>query len=293
MEKLPVQSIEHSGQLPDQVADPEDRIVKAMKTFLPVNPNTASAYKRALGEYLEFSAGKNIPPASADTLKDFLDRLADSGNSARTVNVKMHGIKGSILHAARELGISEKDFAALKISLDEIKSTKIAPTLKAARSSRILSKDEKDRVVSGCSRRTGLFIEFLFTTGCRVSEMINARWDRVAVRDDAAEIQVTGKGKKARKVIIPLPLLLDIRAVFNGAVYLFESSSNKRLYRHYVSNEISKAVKRTLKKTASAHDLRHSFVTAMIVRGRPDSPLKRQNRAMRFPRVRATTFPTF
>jgi site-specific recombinase XerD len=243
---------------------PKDVIVSVMMNFLPANPNTAEAYKHAVSEYLRFTSARGLPPASGDSLREFLECQIDTGRSARTANIKMHGIKGSILHAARSLGMSQKDYAALKISLGEVRDVRIVPTMKSARASRMLSKRDESKILEASSRRTALFIEFLFTTGCRVSEMINARADRVSVRDDVAEIPVIGKALKERKVIIPLSLLLDIQAVFNGSVYLFETKGGKRFYRQYISSEIRKAARNTLEKTTSAHDLRHSFATIMI-----------------------------
>ena len=80
------------------------------------------------------------------------------------------------------------------------------------------------------------------------------------------DIEVTGKGGKARKVRIACSLFDRLRKTFNGTTYLFETSKGNPYPRTYVTEMIERASKRSLGRMVGAHALRHSFATAMIAK---------------------------
>ena len=132
---------------------------------------------------------------------------------------------------------------------------------------RIITREEFDRLVAGTSRRTALFLWFLFNTGCRVGEMCSARMDQREELDDMVRLQVTGKRKKDRKVDIQRSLFDAIRATFSGETFLFQTQGGKPYRPTYVSYEIIKAGRRILSRRISAHTMRHSFATLTIREG--------------------------
>lgn len=72
-------------------------------------------------------------------------------------------------------------------------------------------------------------------------------------------IEVTGKGSKALKVRLSRARYDELRATFNGKIWLFETSKGSRYPRTYVTEMIKKASKRALGRMVGAHALRHSF----------------------------------
>ncbi len=94
---------------------------------------------------------------------------------------------------------------------------------------RIVTQREFDLLVAGTSRRTSLFLWFLYNTGCRVAEMCSARLDRCEDLGDMIRVTVTGKGSKERKVDIEKPLFDAIRSVFPGDTFLFQTQGGKAL----------------------------------------------------------------
>jgi integrase len=132
---------------------------------------------------------------------------------------------------------------------------------------RIVTREEFDRLVAGTSRRTSLFLWFLYNTGCRVAEMCGARLDRCVDLGDVVRLTIIGKGNKERKVDIEKSLFEAIRAQFHGETLLFQTQGGKPYRRPYVSYEITKAGRRILGRQISAHSMRHSFATLAIREG--------------------------
>ena len=102
-------------------------------------------------------------------------------------------------------------------SLDHDSETK-APgfVIAGVAEDRIVTKEQFDRLVSGTSRRTSLFLWFLYNTGCRVAEMCSARLDKCEDLGDMVRLTITGKGNKERKIDIEKSLFEAIRAAFPG-----------------------------------------------------------------------------
>ena len=132
---------------------------------------------------------------------------------------------------------------------------------------RIVTREAFDRLVAGTSRRTSLFVWFLFNTGCRVGEMCGARLDKCEDLGDMVRLLVTGKRNKERKVDIQKALFEAIRATFPGEIFLFQTQGGKPYRPTYVSWEIIKAGHRILGRRISAHSMRHSFATLAIREG--------------------------
>ena len=109
-----------------------------------------------------------------------------------------------------------------------------------------------------------MFLRFLFSTGCRVSEMCGIRLRDIENQGATEKIRITGKGNKERFIRIRIDLCTEIQQVFKGSTLLFETSRQKPYNRSYVSNQIKKLGKAFLGRKISAHSLRHSFATIAV-----------------------------
>lgn len=101
-----------------------------------------------------------------------------------------------------------------------------------------------------------------------MSEVLGVRPEDVKAEGVVADLRVIGKGMKKRHVRIPTTALERIQETFRGTEYLFQTENGNRYSRSYVSNAIKRIAKRTLGRTISAHCLRHSFATRLIVKTR-------------------------
>ena len=125
------------------------------------------------------------------------------------------------------------------------------------------------------SSRNRTIIDFMYSTGCRVSELCNVKISDLDFDDDY--VQLTGKGSKQRIVPIGsklkenLVLYLDARnlkAPKNLSPLLFLSKSNNRLDRTAIFRLIkSTALNTGVKINVHPHTLRHSAATHMLEAG--------------------------
>lgn len=117
-------------------------------------------------------------------------------------------------------------------------------------------------------------IELFYSTGIRLSELINLRMNNIDLKNRT--VKVFGKGSKER--IVPfgseagsaIKNYLTIREICNtdNSEYLFISNAGKKLYPMKVSRMVKKNLSLvTDLKKKSPHILRHSFATHLLDNG--------------------------
>ncbi len=125
-----------------------------------------------------------------------------------------------------------------------------------------LSHSEVLKLILGSKPKTALIIEFLFKTGCRISEMINIRLMDVKV-DNEVRIKLVGKGSRERTVFIDQALYQRIRKEFQVLFYLFEHKG-KKLDRFRLYRQIKKSGQKVLSRSIHPHLLRHSTANYLL-----------------------------
>ena len=208
----------------------------------------------------------------------FLVSLTAGGASPTTVRRKLAANRTFYRFLQREGVIKDNPFALLKGP----RKAKILPkTLSVADLQAFLSrpqKDFQDKLISryAALRDTAIF-EALYSTGCRISEILSLTWREIGWNDGT--VIVTGKGRKDRLVILgkkAVDALRMLRSCVNterpdlggSDAEVFLSDRFEKLSARFVERRMKRyLVEAGLPTDLSPHKLRHSFATHLLDAG--------------------------
>ncbi len=123
--------------------------------------------------------------------------------------------------------------------------------------------------------RDKAIIETIYSSGLRVSELVNLKIKDINVEEKI--VKILGKGSKQREVPIRIEALkyIDLylknvrkNIISSDKTTLFVNKNGKKLTRQYIFTMIRKHAKDVgINKTISPHTLRHSFATHLLSKG--------------------------
>lgn len=190
----------------------------------------------------------------------------ESGYKANSILIKRAGVKKRVRQLYKN-GKAEDKIKIEEVLHDLDHEHETAPPKINTREitvDKILDVPSYEKLLTFCrSRRQRLFIQFLFYTGARISELTNIKLTDCEVLEETVKIRIIGKGKKERFIRIPLDLYNDILETFRGRVFFMETTRGNKYNRNYISGQIHKIGLRIGRKI-SAHTLRHSFATRKV-----------------------------
>ena len=238
--------------------------------------NTIEAYRRDLGDYLGYLAGRGSAPTTAgrEQVVAYLASLSAQGLSASS--------------SARRLSAMRQFHRFL--CADGIRSddpTRIVASPRARRPlPKVLSVTEVDRLLAMAEAeaaseqspakqtsalRLYVLLELLYATGMRVSELVGLR--RAAVMRDASFLTVTGKGNKERVVPVNDRARDAVRAYVQTlppGPWLFPASGESgHLSRQVFARDLKGLASRAGIASArvAPHVLRHAFASHLLAGG--------------------------
>jgi integrase/recombinase XerD len=223
--------------------------------------DTVAAYSRDAAQYVEFCAGKGL--ALAEGLTAWVSSQLEAGLLPTSINRKLSAVKSCIRRATnmQDFAMQAQIEAALRLA-KPVKQTKTG----GIRPEKMLTPGEVGRLLVRMSPRGQGFVRFLFATGCRVSEMLKIRLVDCTEDGGRVAIAVTGKGDAHRTVRITKRLFDELRGVYDGKRFLFETGNGTAYRREYVSHMIERVSIRVLRRRLSAHALRHAAATELLER---------------------------
>lgn len=207
-----------------------------------------------------------------ETIRAYYLHLNESDYSASTIRVRRQAVKKRVRELFADTTEEERAFLEVQLNrLDKADSTKCpGGSSKGINSDMILKPGEYEKVHAGArSERQRRFIEFLYTTGCRVSEMCKVKITDCKVESGYVTVRLQGKGNrtmkvKQRYVYIPVAMYERILATFQGERYLFETGNGRTYDRGYITKQLRKITLKTIGRALSAHKFRHTFATRKI-----------------------------
>ena len=264
-----------------------DPLVDAFVTYLAVekglSANTLASYKRDLEKYRTYlrEIGRvELAQITEQDVSEFLAYLARGDKSAGRPALAPTSVTRS-LSAVR----SFHKFAVGEGALDADVAKRVAPPKQPSRYPKALSIDEVTRLIESIpddetadvtDLRNRALVEFLYSTGARVSEVTGLDIDDVDRETNL--VLLRGKGGKERIVPVGSPAMAALDAWLtrgrpswvraNSGPALFINSLGRRLSRQSAGNTLAELGERAgLKVKISPHTLRHSFGTHLIEGG--------------------------
>lgn len=254
---------------------PLERYLRHLTVERGLSKNTLTAYRADIAKYdtwLE-TIGRDSLESTADDLESFAASLTELGLRASS--------RARILAAVRGL----HKFLALEGLRETDPTTKLRPPKLPSRLPKALSQEQVVRLLEAAGPepddeaadrlrlRDRAIVELMYSTGARVSEVVDLDLDEVS---DDGLIRVRGKGSKER--IVPVGSFaaksLDAYLVrtrpelvkLKGDSALFLNKLGGRLSRQSIWEIIQRAGSASGLEV-SPHTLRHSFATHLIEGG--------------------------
>ena len=266
----------------------DDPLVLRFAAYLSAERNasgrTSEGYLFDIGQFARFLWGAEArPPFAWASVRDvdarrFFAGLTAHGAQATTVRRKLASVRAFYRYLQRESVVLDNPISLLK---GPRKAKTLPKVLSPADVDSFLSRPEKDLKEKALGAypalRDAAFFEALYSTGCRISEMLSVAWGEIDWRNGT--VIVTGKGRKDRLVILgsrALAALERLRAhvaasrpdLAVGSSPVFLSDRFAVLSARFMQRRMKRYLAEAgLPLDLTPHKLRHSFATHLLDAG--------------------------
>jgi len=243
-----------------------------LHAFLVSAARVSDNYRYHIREFVRF-ADELETDELAEAVTTYFRYLNQQSYAASTIRCKRQAVKDRLRREMAKPIYTDEQRAVFEYRLRELDrdpETKPPSGGSVSGAMKTLSATEyQNLLLSARSERQKRFIEFLWTTGTRISEMCGIRVSDLVLEGNVVSIRIRGKGNKRaaykeRVVYITKAMRDRIDETFTGSQYLFETKGGRPYDRSYVSNQIAKLTTHVLGRRLSAHKFRHSFATRKI-----------------------------
>ena len=235
-----------------------------------LSQNTASAYMRDFDEFMHFVLrifGVAPEAVEANMVERFMAWLYDKGRSSASQARTLSGVKSLYNY----LLLCDRGKSLPTDGVDAPKAERLLPDVLTVAEVDAMLETFDMTTVKGC--RDSAIVELLYSTGLRVSELVNLRINNLFFGE--GYIVVVGKGDKQRMVPVgavardKIQLYMELRRPKRASEStLFLNNRGEALTRVMVFNIIKQAARLAgIDKQISPHTLRHSYATHLLEGG--------------------------
>ncbi len=269
-----------------------DAFVRFMNTERNDSPHTIVGYLRDLGQFATFAFDLDAPPplpwpsVSRATGRAFLAGLARAEAEPTTVRRKLSALRSFYAFLHRQGHVKENPFAGLRgprmrRELPDV-LTVIEVTDLIEKNTPPGEEPDGTRATSPAAHylacRNPALLEFLYSTGARVSEAAGLNIRQIDVSQSS--VQVLGKGRKERLCPLGRPAIRALQRMFEAAAGEWgreATAPDQPVFRNWKGSRLTtRSMERIMKACLlqagipgdfSPHALRHSFATHLLDAG--------------------------
>jgi integrase/recombinase XerC len=228
--------------------------------------HTAENYARDLAHLFELSAGTALEEINITHIRRYIGQLHSTGLGGRSLARLLSAWRGFYRYLSRDHGFINNPCIGLRAP----KSAKNLP--------HVLSPDQAVRMVdlpvdAPDSIRDKAMFELLYSSGLRLSELVNLQLDAVCADVDAGEVRVIGKGNRTRIIpvgsyaVAAIKAWIRVRAQLANPeeAALFVGSRGARISQRVVQLRMKQwGILQGITSNVHPHMLRHSFATHVL-----------------------------
>lgn len=251
-----------------------NKFLRYLKTEKQYSEHTSASYKQDIIQFKNFLKKEydyllnDVEKISPAVVREYLSTLIVEGLSRRSVARKLSALRSLFKYLFRQGNIQ-------KVPTENINAPKLNKPLP-----KFLTIKEINKLVGAIDTETIIgkrifaIIETLYSTGMRVSEVVNLKHEEIQWQEGI--VRVIGKGKKERLVMLGDVALARLKDYINDAEYdrgspvefIFRNKFGKKLNVKTVQTDISRLAKLAgINREVTPHILRHSFATHMLDAG--------------------------
>ena len=254
---------------------PSEDLIQSFRTYLitekHASGNTVQAYMTDLHQLAQFlqTQKKSIETAIVQDLKKFLEVQQEQGIGPRSMARKISTLKAFYAYLQDRRNVPNVAAGLVFPKLEK----RLPVYLTEQEIEKLLAMADADH--SSHSLRNRALLYLLYTTGMRISELVNAKVSDI--KFDAHIITVHGKGGRDRHIPLPTPIMNLINKYVkqlpasDEVDYLFGTRYRgkiKAISRQACWIILKKLWKKTgSTKSISPHQLRHSLATHLLKKG--------------------------